>query len=331
MRTSIFVMLIAAVLSHQGVADCRSPVQPISVRELPQYAAARSVAWRDDRRVLIGTRSSGIVEYDLSTNRGRTLPGTQSIDDIENLDTDGKTVVAFNRDHTDVVYDLTTETIVHKRRKAVMRVMDAAVRDGQVAILGFSFDKNSPGGPLWIGKAGADWREYKLLYDKSKKADAFFRTAVSPYAGAVKFVDAKTVAIITPFARGVRLWDGTKLSTLGGDMTALETNLTPMIQDNDLAKRYRELNKVHLADDLVVLPEGPALIVRNGVKGNVRWSLWLPAANAPTPKWPLAIESNKADGVHMRCDARARKLVCIISGDPPRLTLFDTAKAVGCK
>jgi hypothetical protein len=334
MRTGISLMLIAAVFPLHGSADCRSPVQPAFVRELPQYAAARSVAWRDDDRLLIGTRNSGVVEYDLSAKRFRTLPGTTAIDDIENLDTDGKTVLAFNRDHTDVVYDIDTATVVHKRRKAIMRVMDLAVHGGRVAALGFSFDKNNPGGPLWLGKPGADWQQHQLLYDTSKKADARFRTAVSPYAGAVTFADANTVAVVTPFAAGVmryRISDGASLQVLGKDMAELVWDVSQVIEHNDLRVRYDALGKRQIADDLVVLPEGPAVIVRGTSKGKAGWSLWLPSLNHTTRKWALGIGSNDPVGAHMRCDARGPVLACIVTGRVPRLALFSTAKAVSCK
>lgn len=325
-------VLIVALIATPGQAGCRLMVKPLSVRELPreQYAAARSVAWRDEKRLLIGTRGNGIIEYDVAAGSGKTLISGEAlphgIDDVEKLDTDGKTVVAFNRDRVDVAFDLQRRKFSHTRRAAIMRIADLAVRDGNVAVLGYSFSQSGGGGPVWFGRTGAGWDEHTLAYT-AKDQDAFHRTAFPPYAGAIRFLDANTAAFITPAAPGVfRVrTDGTSLPPLGRDMTELVADVSAALRAPDLPARYAQLNKLLTIDDLVVLPEGPAVIVRGWTKGKTHWQLWrVHAEKQATEKVVLDVSDARTVGAHLRCDAWQSRLACIT--DEPRLMLFDVAK-----
>lgn len=337
MRVSIAGMLIAALFTTRGAADCAA-LQPVSLRELPQpdYAAARSVVWRDDHRLLIGTRGKGIVEYDLSAKspRGKPIVNAADIGDVEDLDTDGKTVVAFNRERVDITFDLNAGKLVKSRQQAAMRVIDLVVRDGRVAVLGYSFTPSEQGG-LWLGKAGAPWREHKLLYETGKTANAFFREAGAPYAGAMTFIDAETVAVITPVAVGVRrftLADGKPLPTLGKDMTALVNDLTAAVTTNDLDARYARINAIAVIDDLVALPDGAAVVVRTTARNKVQWALWRPfEGKRRTAKVPLSVDDSHLIGAHLRCDARGWKVVCVVRGEKPRLVEFDAGMVTKCQ
>lgn len=344
MRTVILCALAASATTFSGFADCRVAATAITIRELPRgsYAAARSVAWRDDNRLLIGTRGNGIVEYDLRDNTSRRIiEGSDipyGIPDVENLDTDGKTLVAFNREHTDIAVNLETSKITHTRRAVPMRVRDMAVRGDDVVVLGYSFAEPRKGGPLWTGKTGAPWSTYKLLHDHSKKHEQRHQLTIAPHAGAVAFAGPGVVALITPAEPGVLRFrlDGTALKPLGTDMTALTVDLSAAIvsHSQDVERRYAELNQHPLVDDLVVLPSGPAVIVREWSAGKVRWALWLPSETSPTRKLRLGLEDARASGGHLRCSARGWTLGCVFgktqagSSDAPRLALIDVRKGV---
>jgi hypothetical protein len=347
-RSGILAMLIAAVIAMPSVADCRLTVAPTFVRELApdQYTSARSIAWRDDHRVLIGTRGHGIVEYDTNTASAKPIVGGSDIPagmpDVEKLDTDGTTIVAFNRDRTDVAFDLRKGKLVHTRRAAVMRIMDMAVRDGKVAVLGYSF-KPADGGssPVWLGDVGASWEEHELLYDAGPKFDDYFRFALAPHAGAVRFIDKDTVAFVLPSEAGVFRYrtDGTALPRLGRDMTELITPDVPLIAkkyNTDVAARYQEVvNRTPTIDDLVILAgDGPAVVVRRWSKGKVSWELWI-ASERATRKLRLGIEDSRVAGGHLRCDAFLSKVACLFGKqtqpgqpDKPYLALFDVSKTV---
>jgi hypothetical protein len=221
-----------------------------------------------------------------------------------------------------------------------MRIMDLAVRDGNVAVLGYSYDSRRRGGPLWTGKPGAPWEEHRLLYDASQRHDARYRTALAPYAGAVVFLDDHTVATITPVEAGVRRYrisDGAALPVLGPDMTLLAADLTEAILDTDLGKRYEQLNRHATIDDLVALNSGPAVVVRTWSNGRTRWSLWLPSESSATRRLPLGVEDSRTIGAHLRCDGRGWRLACIGGADGRKskagaVYLFDLEKAVrACK
>lgn len=348
MRKSFLVVLTISGIAAHAAAECRHIVPPISVRELPadRYTAARSIAWRDAHRVLIGTRGHGIVEYDLDAGATTSIvpagdiPG--GIPDVEKLDTDGTTIVAFNRDRTDVAFNINKAKLVHTRREAVMRVMDIAVRDGKVAVLGYSFKPTRGGsGPVWIGNVGDSWDEFELLYDAGPKYDEYFRYSMPPHAGAIRFIDKDIVAFTLASEPGVFRYriDGSALPRVGRDFTELVSPDLPLaIQkySTDVNGRYQDLvNKNNNIDDLVILGNDPAVIVRQWAKGKVHWQLWLTSERAPVRKLTLGIEDARVAGGHLRCDALSSKLVCLFGKqtqpgqpDKPHVALFDVSKTV---
>jgi hypothetical protein len=348
MRQSFLMAMTISAVTLPVAADCRHIVAPISVRELPadRYTAARSIAWRDSHRVLIGTRGHGIVEYDVDA--GTTVPVVPAgdipggIPDVEKLDTDGSTIVAFNRDRTDVAFSISKAKFVHTRREAVMRVMDIAVRDGKVAVLGYSFKPRGGGsGPVWIGNVGDAWDELELLYDAGPKYDEYFRYSMPPHAGAIRFIDKDTVAFTLASEPGVFRYriDGSALPPLGRDLTDLVSSDLPLAMQKystDINGRYQELvNKNRNIDDLVVLNNDPAIVVRQWAKGKVHWQVWLASERAPVRKLTLGIEDARVAGGHLRCDALSSKLVCLFGKqtqpgqpDKPFVALFDVSKIV---
>lgn len=333
MRWSI-QLLLAAVCALNVTAACRFALKPVSVRELPpaDYAAARGVAWLDDRYVLIGTRGNGIVKYDLDRGRGQSIVNgaelPKGIPDVEDLSTDGAAIVAFNRDRSDVVFDLKSGTLAHTRRTATMRVMDMDIRGGKVALLGYSFVPGG-GGPLWIGAPGAAWPKYKLVFDPTKKHDAFFREAIAPYAGAVRFLDDETIALVSPAQIGVRRYrlDGTALPALGTDMKELAADLLPAIRAAGLDARYNILNERRLIEDLLTLPDHAAgVVVRRWADGRVSWQLWVAVETGATKRVDLAV-TDPAATAHARCDARGSRIACCVAGSRlTRLVVFDLRK-----
>lgn len=343
---SILVFTAVAIPAN---ADCHLVIPQTSIRELPssQFTGARSITWRDDRRLLIGTRGHGILEYDSVTGDTKPLVASgeipSGIPDVEKLDTDGVTVVAFNRDRTDVAFDLTKNKMVHTRRAAVMRVMDLAVNDGKVALLGYSFAPRAGGnGPVWIGDVGAGWDEHQLLYDAGPKYDEYFRFAMAPHAGAVRFLDKDTVGFVLASEPGVfryRVADGSPLPRLGNDMTDLVMpELPDLIQkySTDVAARYSKVvNRAPTIDDLVSFRGSPAVVVRRWKTGTVYWELWFASAGA-TRKVRLDLTDSRVIGGHLRCDASSSsKLACLYGKqiqpgrpDQPHVVLFDISKAV---
>lgn len=343
MRRILPVTILAAAAVSTATAACLSTLAPHLVRELPQdhYVSAGSIAWRDDGRILIGTRTTGIMEYVVAT--GATSPAVPGVDipnglpAVEKLDTDGRTVVAFNSDRSDIAFDLAARKMLHARRNVAMRVMDIAVSGDRVAILGYPFRVQTPRkGQLWVGSIGAPWEELTLLREFEPKTDAIARYAVAPHAGAVRFIDAKTVAMVTPAEPGVIRYriDGTALPTLGADLTELVIPSLPdmLLKFNqDVIGRYEQImNRQPTADDLVVTSKGLAVVVRRWANGNVWWELWFPELRKTERTIRLGIQDKRTAGGHLRCAGRGTLLACMFGkatqlGRPDRshLVLFD--------
>ena len=344
--------LVAGAISAPAGAGCIAGLPPTVTRELPtpQFVSARSVAWLDAQRVLIGTRASGILSYDISRGTAAPLvPGDglpQGIPAVEKLDTDGTTVVAFNGDRSDVAFDIKQRKMVHARRRVVMRILDMAVRDGHVAVLGFSPNVSPKGkGILWAGEIGAPWEETTLLHPSRREDDDYFLYAFAPHGGAVRFLDRDTIAFITPAEPGIfrRKLDGRELPRLGAGMTDLVMPDLPemmKLYNEDVEKRYANVvNRQPAIDDLVVTPQGPAVVVRRWGGGKVWWELRYPDARAAARTIRLGIEDKRVAGGHLRCAAKGSALACVFGRqtqlghpDRPQFVLFDLTRPVqSCK
>ena len=341
-------LLVAAALvaaAYSAAAACTETLAPALQRKLSadRFVAAHSVAWLDDDNVIIGSRG-GILQYSIGKDAAKTLvmnlPIPNGLPAAEKVHTDGKTVVAFATDRSDIAYDLAAQKLVHTRRTAAMLVSDMAVRGDEVIVLGFPMKRMGDVGPLWIGKIGAQWDDFKLLHAADPKATEILPFAIAPYGGAVLFLPDHTVAAITPAEAGVLRYktDGTPLPRLGADLTELMMPRMPDIilqYGNDVMARYQQIvNKQPVADDLVNTAQGLAIVVRRWAGGKVWWELWFPDAKTAARRVRLGIEDKRVSGGMLRCDARGTRLACLFGAqteylkpDQPYLVLFDLKNA----
>jgi hypothetical protein len=341
MRRLLVAAALAAVACDAAAALCTETLAPALQRKLPRdrYPAAHSVAWLDDDNVIIGSRG-GIVQYSISKDVAKTLVMNLDVPNglpaAERLRTDGKTLVAFGTDRSDIAYDLAKQKIVHARRTAAMLVSDMAVRGDEVVVLGFPMKHQGDVGPLWIGKVGAPWDDLKLLRAADPKSVDVLQFAMAPYGGAVLFLSDNTIAAISPAEAGVMRYkpDGTPLPKLGTDLVEL---LMPKMPDvilrygQDVMGRYTEIvNKQPLADDLVNTPQGIAIVVRRWDAGKVWWEAWFPNAKSLARRIRLGVEDKRVAGGVLRCDNRGARLACLFGAqtefnkpDQPYLLVFN--------
>lgn len=337
------VALLACVAGRPtAAAPCVETLAPTNVTPVsePALAYASSVAWRDDRTLLISARS-GIVAYDLISRTATPLVAgvapPSGLPRAIGLDSDGKDVVAFNLDQSDLAADAHTGRVVTARRDGALQIADVAVHAGTAAILGFPFHlKTSEFAQLWIGKPGAPWTSFHPLHPISEAADEIVRYAVAPLGGAVTFARDGTIAMISPAEPGVFRYrvDGTPLPTLGAEIREL---VVPRMREAtfgyrlDYVGRYREiLNKQPLIDDLVDTPDGLAIVVRRWSEGAVHWELWFPGPRTVRRRVALGLQDPGVAGGHLHCSTRGPRLACtygtITPPDQPwtpQLALFD--------
>ena len=339
-RSAVVAALVTDAAHAAG--GCVETLHPVSVHELPPEAAlARSVTWLRDG-VLAIAADSGIHEYAVADRSLKLLVGPRTVPDglphAWEVATDGRTLVAFNLDYSELAFDLAGGRIVHARRFPAMQILDVAVRGDTMVVLGYPLildrEKN---GALWSGKIGASWESFRLLHKVDDQDADKLRSCFPPFGGAVIIQRDGTIAMITAAEPGVRRFrpDGTPLSTLGQGLADLVPANVAAVRKSyfgDLTGRYLEvLNRQPMADDLVETPAGLAIVVRRAGEGKVWWELWFPGDGGGLRRSiQLAASDERTIGGHLRCEARGSQLACMFgkdtgpdTADKPYLMLFD--------
>jgi hypothetical protein len=339
-------MLLAAA---RGVfAGCET-LEPALVRELPAatFRDPDGVAWLSDGSLAIGSWS-GVHEYELASNTFRPLVAPRELPhglpQVEDLATDGRTLVAFNNDYSDLAFDLARSRIAAVHRGVEFQVLDLAVRGDTLVLLGFpAVSKAVKTGALWIGRIGAKRDTFRLLHQVDDEKLDSLRSCITPFGGATVVQQDGTIAMITAAEPGVHRFrpDGTPLPPLGHGLSELAV---PRIHEfrskyaPDVAGLYRELlNPQPMADDLIETSDGLAIVVRRWTKEQLWWELWFPGPGGGTRKRiRLAMEDQRGVGGHVRCAGRGNRVACLvpkalipsgIGNERTSLMLFDLGKA----
>jgi hypothetical protein len=336
---TLSVLLAATALA----ASCTETLGPTLIRELPlaTFKQASGIAWLDGDNVAVGSEY-GVFRYNLPTGAKRALIGSQPIPigmpHVEDVASDGKTLVAFSRDYGDVAARVEPFRIVNARRFPAMQILDVAVQGDTVFVLGFPLiiDREKSG-VLWTGKVGGKWSQMRLVHKVSEEATRILRSGFAPYGGAMTTQTDGTIAIITAAEPGVMRFrmDGTPLPVLGDSLSELVITRLPEIRlifAEDVVAQYREVINIQpIADDLIETSEGLAIVVRRAERGFVSWELWFPPKKgSPVRRIRLSLQDNRIVGGHLRCQGRGKKIAClfgtftqIYQSDRPHVVIFD--------
>jgi hypothetical protein len=332
---------------------CVETLVPSKVVTLPSptFFAAQTLAWNSNGRLVIGTRA-GILSYDPDTARfvplvsGQKIPN--GIPDVVGLDSDGKSIFAFNSDYSDLVADARSGKVTGARREPSLQIADVALRGGKLAVLGFPLRlRTKVFAQLWIGTPGAPWETFLPLHPVDGAAEEIVRYAIPPNGGAVTFANDGTVAMISPAEPGVFRYrvDGTVLPTLGRNLRELViTRLPEAIRGYrlDIGARYREiLNKQPTVDDLISTADGLAIVVRRWSSTGAAWELWFPDTQGVRRRVQLQLSSPGVVAGHLHCSVQGARLACVfdrrIGADKPPvndLAIFDltaTKRSASCR
>ena len=342
----IAVVGLAAAVSAAGPCEERLTPEKLEKLPVPAFLRTRDVSWVDPQRLAFAT-SKGIQLRPASGGSVQRLPA--DIQEVIRVASDGKTLVASNFDYTDVAVDVRSGKMTHHRRRYAMSIRDIAVAGPKVGILGFPVRVEGVDfGNVWTGPLGAAWEKYTLLEPAgTDKEMDYLRLSFPLYSGAVAMAADGTTFAVTHGKPGVARYvpDGRRAAALGRGLTELVVRNLPETTTKygkDPLSHYTEiLNRQPFADDLVLLPEGPAIVVRQFARGTIWWELWFPNETKTRRRVRLMIDQKQIAGGHLRCDARGTKLACVFGklvalGQPeqPHLALFDlksVKRSAACK
>jgi hypothetical protein len=300
-------------------------LQPVETSVLDRSCGDRvsAVAWASDDELLLAS-VSGVTRYSIERHACSPFISPQEppngISHVFNVASDGRSVVAFALPVSQYAARLPDGARLFARRRPDFLVSDLAVRGGNLFVLGFrGYEKPKlPETAVWRGPVSSDWSGLTPLHRlTTQDALMIFRHSVPGMLGSIAVGGDGTLYVITSSEAGVFRYraDGTPLPPLGGDLTDLVIKQMPELYFNyrtDEIGRYRQvLNRQPIADDLVVTPDGPAILVRRATGNTLQWELWYPAARGVTATMALA-PSGKGPTGHMRCDARGSRLACVL-------------------
>ncbi|MCU1244181.1 MAG: hypothetical protein JWN02_91 [Acidobacteria bacterium] len=336
-------VLLAGSGRAAAASACGEVLQPRSLVRLGRDVGLRTygVAWGDERTLLLAT-FDGVKRYDLRTGKSTTaVSGAEvpaGIPAPSNVAADPATAIAFNDQFGEYAFRLADGARVLGRRSHDFQILDAAVRGRFFYFLGFrTGEKASPVTAIWRVELGAPWSNAVPLYAiRDVDAAEVLYTSLPPQGGSLAVEPDGTVdAVIAGEAGVIRIGpDGKELARLGASLRQLEIAGMPEVI-RKYARRpdlqYSEVfNRGPIADDLVLTPEGPALIVRSVAADRVRWELWLPDGQGVRMRYRLGVDRPGPFG-HMRCEARGKRLACVFGlpgakrtdPDQDRLALFE--------
>jgi hypothetical protein len=221
--------------------------------------------------------------------------------------------------------------------------LDPAVRGQRVCFLAFQFHEKS-NEAVWCGALNEAWSKYKSVH-RLRSGEKIFRDAWDRFGGAIALGEDGSLTVITSAEPGVFRYapDGTLIETSGQSfdelvLTAMREMRSRFASDVD-GRYHLLLNTQPIIDDLVLTPQGPAIVVRIGTKARTRWELWWPRADGRTvPPMRLGIDRIGPFG-HIQCDARGTSLACVgakpdrkqaadfhVSESSPYLWIFELPK-----
>lgn len=346
--------LTAALAFVAGVAVAAPALAPIAVHPLTPECGQGLVAvtWVSRDSVIVGGLD-GVHRYSLTDKHCRTLVdgGTDGIERVMNVVSSGPLFYAFAFPTPQYAGDVNDGHALYQNKISGGFIFsDIALYGHTRYLLGhYSTDTSQtlPFPIVWRTSIPAHPKEHikpePVHFVQTAKALDAIRKSSPPHTGSLAVDGQGTLYVFTAVEPGVFRYraDGTALPPLATDLQEL---VIPRLADLfnlyrvDETARYRDLiNKQPTVDDLVVTPDGPALVVRTVANEHVTWALWYPAEHGVRARVPLGMTRQGPFG-HTRCDVREAVLVCVLGTPknpaspelgPASLYLFHLPKLAG--
>lgn len=305
-------------------------LQPVSVAALPESCghALRAVAWSSSESVLVGGQD-GVSRYSTRDRSCTILVGEESgLGNVFNVVVDGPIFYAFAlpiSQYAGLVAD--GSQLFARSNSGFFVISDIALHGRTRYLLGrYGMDTSSelPFPVVWRttlpGKGEEPGKPQPLHFVHTAAAIDALRKSAPPFTGSLAVGPDGTLYIYTAMEPGVFRYrpDGTALPPLGTKLTMLTVARMADLftyRADELGRYENLINKQPTVDDLVVTPDGPALVVRSVTNKTVTWELWYPGADDLRARVQLGLRRPGPFG-HLRCDARQDQLACIL--DQPR-------------
>ena len=330
----MFRAIVAAALLSTTAQALASDLRPQIVRRLPDDIgpSIRDVAWRGRDTLLFAT-NQGVFSYTLAPpgRAAKVLPAVPIPDGVReprSIDTDDRlAIVTSPMPPSGYVWATKDNERVIAQTSAELSVSQSAIFGKTLCVMAANLRATAneqKSGSVWCGNVDQGWSTFKPVH-RIRSGDAAvdrWRRAILHHGGSIARAGDGSFYVVTAAEPGVFHY-----STEGRLLDVTGTNLEDLVLTDmrdlaakfgmDIENRYRlMLNTQPTIDDLVVTPEGPAIVVRLADKTKVRWELWYTDRDGGAKKRVHLMADRPGPYGHLRCDANGDSLACIGSLPP---------------
>jgi hypothetical protein len=317
------VALLATVSLATSVVAASPAVHVIADTALTGAAAnAGDVRWASAGSVYLTTMAAGVLEIDLHAKEpAKTVfPVTHgSCSTCVQLGTSSRYMVtafpAFM-----MAWKRMTESSIHNVPFDVISALD--VRDDRLVFIGSRREEGqwAPDGAIaWSGTLSKDLVDLHPVLFSALGANAHILGECGfSELSAVRYLRDGSYVLVPGVEPGVFLYgaDGKLLYTWQTDRLGFldrcdVSGPNRLLYARDPEARYQWLNHYKTVDDIVPLPEGPALLLREVQGGSTKWSLLILRRNAPPSRIDIPIRA-PSDVAFAKADIRGNRIAFLI-------------------
>lgn len=323
-RGRVVVAALVAAISYATSVVAASPVvRVVSDTVLTGAAAnAEDVRWASANSVYLTTMAEGVIELGLHAKTPATVvfPATRGkcVTCVRLGASSRYLVTAFPA--FAMAWKRISEPVIHKVPFDVIAALD--VRDDRLVFVGSRREEGewAPDGAIgWSGSLSKDLRDlHPVLFSALGPKAQILGDCGFGDVSAARYLRDGSYVLVPSVEPGVFLYDADgKLSytwqtdRLGFlDRCDISTH-DRLLYARDPEARYQWLNHYRTVNDLVPMPEGPALLLREVKSGSTTWSLLILRRNAPPSKVDLPIRA-PSDVAFAKADIRGNRIVFLI-------------------
>ncbi|MFL6202181.1 MAG: hypothetical protein ACJ76J_23660 [Thermoanaerobaculia bacterium] len=347
MRKSVAVailLLLCARMSASATVLAEEPPQPpqppaaprslqitSQVKLPPELNRARDLRWASDNSVYLALGANGVSEVSLNPPNqqiremvpGRFKPGGFIVSNQLAVSSQYLVAAGFG-----IAFTWRRLADATRSEDAVDYIQAVDVWNDRLLLVGGRRDDQgfaTDGAIAWTGSLDKKLADLKpVLYAASGSGAREMNACGSVHLGAARFFEDGSFLIFPGVQPGLGLydregklqktWDTASLG-LYIDCSSLSPEAITQIKLNYPA-RMAWINQRRTVDTILMLPQGPGLVIRGVENGRVQWQLHVltPAGQVITHQLPIEAPD---EFYHLRGDTRSGKLVFLLFQTPP--------------
>ena len=285
-----------------GPASSLPAVQILQKVSVPgEGSAFMDVRWASDNTVFLARAFHGVVEVELSHQgriRRQVVPASAQLRPSARLP-ESTARLSVSSEYMVLASEVGNVTwrraesggAVRYTHKPIAIAEDVDLWRDRLVLLGLPRTQKPDeqgslvpeGGVAWLGTLTAGLEDFKpVLLDAGGKRAPHLLNGGGMGLGSVRFFPDGSFVVVPGFQPGAYLFDskGKRVRSWSAEQTGLTTDTGRMSNEESLQMRktlesvYAWINQHRSLDDVIALPEGPGLLVRErGKDGLTRWEL----------------------------------------------------------